>query len=291
MENNNNFPINISLQLSFERKFYRYSYNEYTIINGKTHRSELNKILHVTLQAIENGRFEFHIETFNREHRDKELSLSEKDFLAYVARINDEIKVVTDEYAKLKILKDLPVLQEKSKEITKKLSGSYVGRHAENSFKFLNAFYNNGNMVCDDLLKNNQFGLILHKFYGKYNKENNQNHIVRYRNLMNNTVMDIEEQAQLQSIDEKEQLITLSYTGKLSSDKNWEQFYEEMERKQISYNKEKDVPTLNKYEGFILFDSKTKEVLEHNLTLVFSLGENYQKKFIYELKEISYEEA
>lgn len=168
MEGNNNFPIDISLQLSFERKFYSYSYNVYTIINGKTHRSELNKTLHVTLQKTENGRFEFHIETFDREHRDKELSLSEKDFLGYIAKINDEIKVVTDKYAKLKTLKDLPVLQDKAKEIVKKLSGSYVGIHAVNSFKFLKAFYNNGNMVCDDLLKNNQFGLILHKFYGKY---------------------------------------------------------------------------------------------------------------------------
>ncbi|WP_242804836.1 hypothetical protein [Chryseobacterium aahli] len=243
------------------------------------------------MQKIENGRFEFHIETFDRELRDKKLSLSEKDFLSYVAKINDEIKVVADKYAKLKTLKDLLLLQEKVKEITKKLSGSYVGRHAENSFKFLKAFYNNGSIVCDDLMKNNQFGLILHKFYCKYDKENNPSHIARYRNLMNNTVADIEEQAQLQSIDEKEQLITLIYTGKLSSVKNWEQFYEEMDRKEISYNKEKDFPTLNIYEGIILLDSKTKEVLKHNLSIDFSLGENYQKKFIYELKEISYDEV
>lgn len=283
--------IDIFLQLTFERKFYRYSYNEYTIINGKTHRSELNKILHVTLQKIENGRFEFHIETFDREHRDKELSLSEKDFLSYIARINDEIKVVTNQYVKLKTLRDLLLLQEKAKEIIKKLSESYVGRHAENSFKFVKAFYNNGNMVCDDLLKNNQFGLILHKFYGKYDQENKQNHIVRHRNLMNNNVADIVEHGKLQGVDEKDQLLTLTYTGEISSDQNWEQFYEEMDRKEISYNKEKDFPTLNKYEGVILLDSKTKEVLEHNLAIEFSLGENYQKKIIYELKEISYEEA
>jgi hypothetical protein len=281
----------IKLTLSFKRRFYDYSFNEYTLINEKKYRNELNKILHTTLQNSENGKFEFHIETFDRVHRNKELSLSEKDFMAYVARINDEIKVVTDKYVKLKTLKDLTLLQEKAKEITEKLSGSYVGRHAENSFKFLKAFYNNGNVVCKDLLKNNQFGLILHKFYGKYDKKNLQNHIVSFKNLMNNTVADIEEQAQLQSIDEKEQLITLKYTGKLSSDNHWEQFYEEMNRKQISYNKEKDFPTLNKYEGVILLDSKTKEVLKHTLSIDFSLGQNYQKKFIYELKEISYDEV
>lgn len=284
------FPINIKLNLVEGKKFYRYTYNEYTTINGKTHRSELNKNFHVTLKLLEKERFEYHIEVFDRVHRDKELSLSEKDFLARIADINDEVVLITDEYGRLKNVQELSVLQDKVKKTVEKLSRSYVGKSAEDSYRFLKEFYQKEHLVGKDFLKNIHFGMILHRFYGRYEKENQVSHSVRYRNFMANTVIDIEERVQTEAMRCDDELLLLQYIGNIPSDRNWEMFYREMKRKEIAYHSETDCPKLDKYKGQILLDFRTKEVLEHKLTIEFSLGENYQKKIIYHIKEISHEE-
>ncbi|MDR6919768.1 hypothetical protein [Chryseobacterium sp. 2987] len=284
------FPIDIQLNLTEGKKFYSYSCNEYTTTHGKTHRSELNKNFHVTLKRLEEEKFEYHLEIFDRVHRDKELSLSEKDFLARIADINDEVVVITDEYGRLKNIQALSVLQDKVEKTVEKLSQSYVGKKAEDTYRFLKDFYQKENLVSRDFLKNNHFGMILHKFYGTYEKENQAKHSVRYRNFMANTIIDIDETVELEAMRYDDELLLLQYTGNIPSDKNWEMFYGEMKRKEIAYNSETDIPKLDKYKGQMLLDFTTKEVLEHKLTIEFSLGENYQKKIIYHIKEISYEE-
>lgn len=285
------FPIDIRLNLIEGKKFYRYTYNEYTTTHGETHRSELNKNFHVTLKRLEQGEFEYHIEIFDRVHRDNELSLSEKDFLDKIAVINNDVVLITDQYGRLKNVERLSVLQNKVEKAVEKLSRSYVGKQAEDFYKFLKDFYQKENLVCTDFLKINHFGMILHKFYGRYDdREEQVKHSVRYRNFMLNTIIDIDESIQTEAIRYDDELLLLQYTGCIPSDKNWEMFYGEMKRKEIAYTPETDFPKLDKYKGQILLDFTTKEVLEHKLTIEFSLGENYQKKIICHIKEISYEE-
>jgi hypothetical protein len=285
------FPINVKLNLQEGKKFYRSTYNEYTTTYGETHRSELNKVFHVTLKRLETERFEYHIEIFDRVHRDKELSLSEKDFLDRIAEINNNVVLITDEYGRLKNLQKLSVLQDKVEKITEKLSRSYVGQKADDFYTFLKTFYRNEHLVAKDFLKNNHFGMILHPFYGRYNdKEEPVKHSVRYRNFMTNTVIDIDESIQTEAIRYDNELLLLQYIGNIPSDKNWEMFYGEMQRKEIAYHHGTDFPKLDKYKGQILLDFITKEVLEHKLTIEFSLGDNYQKKIIYHIKEVSHEE-
>lgn len=284
------FPIDIKLNLTEGKKFYRYSCNEYTTTNGKTHRSELNKIFHVTLKLLEEGKFEYHIEIFDRVHRDKELSLSEKDFLAGIADINNEVVLITDGYGRLKNIQGLPGLQAKVEKTVEKLSRSYVGKKAEDFYRFLKDFYQKENLVSRDFLKNSHFGMILHKFYGTYEKEHQIKYSTRYSNFMTNTIIDIDETVELDAMRCDDELLLLQYTGSIPSDKNREMFYGEMKRKEIDCNCETDVPKLDKYKGQMLLDFTTREVLEHKLTIEFSLGENYQKKIICHIKEISYEE-
>ncbi|MBO9690480.1 hypothetical protein [Chryseobacterium sp.] len=284
------FPINVKLNLSEGKKFYRYSCNEYTTIYGKVHRSELNKNFHVTLKHLEADRFEYHIEVFDRVHRDKELSLSEKDFLARIADINDDVVLITDEYSRLKHIQGLSILQDRAEKAVKRLSRSYIGKKAEDVYQFLKTFYQNEKLVSQDFLKNIHFGMILHKFYGWYDKENLVTHKVRYSNFMDSTIIDINETVQTEAMRCDDELLLLQYTGNIPSEKNWEMFYGAMKRKEITYQSETDVPKLEKYKGQMLLDSTTKEVLEHKLTIEFSLGENYQKKIIYHIKEISHEE-
>ncbi|WP_123868154.1 hypothetical protein [Chryseobacterium lactis] len=284
------FPIDVKLNLSEGKKFYRYTYNEYTIINGKIHRSELNKNFHVTLKRLENEQFEYHIEVFDRVHRDKELSPSEKDFLDKITAINDDVVLITDEYGRLKNIEGLSILQDKVEKTVEKLSRSYVGQKAEDLYQFLKAFYQNETLVSKDFLKNIHFGMILHPFYRRFEKEDQGKHSVRYRNFMINTIIDIDESVQTEAMRYDDELLLLQYIGTIPSDKNWEMFYGELKRKEIAYNSETDVPKLDKYKGQMLLDFITKEVLEHKLTIDFSLGDNYQKKIIYHIKEISHEE-
>lgn len=285
------FPIDVKLNLLEGKKFYRYTYNEYTTTNGETHRSELNKNFHVTLKRLEPEKFEYHIEIFDRIHRDKELSLSEKDFLDRVAEINNDVKLITDGYGRLKNIQGLATLQDKAEKTVEKLSRSYVGKQAEKLYQFLKDFYQKESLVCTEFLKNNHFGMIIHKFYGRYNEKEDQiRHGVRYRNFMSNTVIDIDETVQTQEMRCDDELLLLQYTGSIPSEKNMEMFYGNMKRKEIAYNSETDFPKLEKYKGQILLDFITKEVLEHKLTIEFSLGENYRKKIVYHIKEISYEE-
>ncbi|NIF06658.1 hypothetical protein F3J23_14505 [Chryseobacterium sp. Tr-659] len=284
------FPIHVKLNLLEGKKFYRYTYNEYTTIYGKTHRKEINKVFHVTLKRLETERFEYHIEIFDRVHRDKELSLSEKDFLDRIAEINNDVVLITDEYGLLKNIHGLSTLQNKVEKVAERLSRTYVGKQAEDFFQYLKTFYQNENLVSKDFLKNIHFGMILHKLYGRHDRENQMRQSVRYNNFMTNTIIDIDESVQTEAIRYDDELLLLQYTGNIPSDKNWEMFYGEMNRKKIVYNRETDVPKLDKYKGQMLLDFVTKEVLEHKLTIEFSLGENYQKKIIYHIKEISHEE-
>lgn len=284
------FPIHVRLNLPEGKKFYRYTYNEYTTIYGKTHRKELNKVFHVTLKRLEAERFEYHLETFDRIHRDKNFSLSEKDFLDRVADINSDVVLITDDYARLKNIQGLSTLQDKVEKTVERLSRTFVGKQAEDFYKTLKDFYQNENLVCMDFLKNIHFGMILHKLYGRHDKEDPVKYSVRYNNFMDNTIIDIDECIQTEAIRYDDELLLLQYTGTIPSDKNWEMFYGEMKRKEIAYNSETDFPKLDKYKGQILLDFTTKEVIEHKLTIEFSLGENYQKKIIYHVKEISHEE-
>lgn len=216
------FPIDIKLNLLEGKKFYRYSYNEYTTINGETHRSELNKNFHVTLKLLkdeEEERFEYHIEIFDRVHRDKELSLSEKDFLNRIADINNEVVLITDRYGKLKNLQGLSILQQRVEKAVEKLSRSYVGKQAEDFYTFLKDFYQKEHLVCQDFLKNNHFGMILHQFYGRYDQEDTAKHSVRYRNFMANAIIDIEEHVQTEEMRCDDELLLIQYIGNIPSDK------------------------------------------------------------------------
>ncbi|WP_160137466.1 hypothetical protein [Chryseobacterium sp. c4a] len=284
------FPLHVKLNLQEGKKFYRYTYNEYTTTYGETHRSELNKVFHVALKRLETERFEYHIEIFDRVHRDKELSSSEKNFLDRIAEINNNVKLITDEYGRLKSIQDLSVLQGKVEKIIEKLSRSYVGKQADDFYQFLKTLYRSEQLVAKDFLKNIHFGLILHQFYGRLDENDQVRHSVRYRNFMTNTIIDIDENIQTEAIRYDDELLLIQYTGNIPSNKNWEMFYGEMQRKEIAYHTETDFPKLDKYKGQILLDFMTKEVLEHKLTIEFSLGDNYQKRIIYHIKEISHEE-
>ena len=285
------FPLDLKLNLSEEKKFYRYSFNEYTMISGKTHRSEISKIFHVTLKQTQKNRYQYLIETFDREQRDRDLSTSEKVFFARVAEITDEVKLVTDEFGELLSVDELTKLQNKTAAITEKLSKSYLGRHAENSFRFLRAFYQKEKLIGKEFLKNEQFGLIVNEFYTKYEKDQIIKRIIPLKSLMSNTEVVIEEHAKLENLSFEDQVAILNYTGKLAEKTSFEQLYKELERKKIEYEKNSVEPNLEQYEGIIKYNVATGEIVAHDLSIKFTLGEHYEKKLRFKLKEISYEEA
>ena len=285
------FPLDLKLNLSEEKKFYRYSFNEYTTIKGKKHRSEISKIFHVTLKQMQKNRYQYLIETFEREHRDRDLSTSEKIFFARVAEITDEVKIVTDEYGEMVSVEDLTKLQDKTTTVTEKLSKSYLGRHAENSFRFLRAFYKKEKLVGKGFLRNEQFGLIVNEFYTKYNKDQIIKRIIPLKSLMSNTEVDIEVHAKLENLSFEDHVAIINYTGKLAEKTSFEQFYEELDRKKIECDKHTAPPILEQYEGTIKYNAATGEIVAHDLNIMFTLGENYEKKLRFNLKEISYEEA
>lgn len=284
------FPLDLKLNLLEGKRFYRYSSNEYTTINGKKHRSEISKIFHVTLKQIEKDQCQYLIETFDREHRDRDLSTSEKVFYERVAEITDEVKIVTDEYGEMVSVEDLTKLQDKTAAVTAKLSKTYLGRHAENSFRFLRAFYKKGELVGKGFSRNEQFGLIVNEFYTKYNKDQIIKRIIPLKSLMSNTEVEIEEHARLENFSIEDQVVILNYSGRLAEKNSFEGIYEELDRKKIEYDKNQDLPDLEQYEGTIKYNA-TGEIVAHDLNIMFTLGESYTKKLRFNLKEISYEEA
>jgi hypothetical protein len=278
--------INIQLSVAEDLRQYQFLMLEITRENEYIYKSELNKTIFSTLKRLSNNLFIAHIETFDRDFKNKMLSITEKEFVARLAEINDDINLTILSNGKIKAINNLLNIQEKAKSKIAKLGKSHKGEAVEERFNFTTTFYENEKRVILDVESYKQLGLLLNNFYAVYAPKIIKKNIVRFLNFMDDTLVNVEEVATIHKIDEDNGTVTIKVSGEIIEPLYKTMFLKTLKNKSIMVNENIDKPVLKKYEGFFMFDSTTGVVKNAKLDIEFAYGIFYNKIITYQLNEM-----
>jgi hypothetical protein len=278
--------INVQLSVDEDLKSYQFSLVEVTLEHEKIYKSELTKTMFSTIKKVSNNLFEAHVEAFDREYKNKEVSITEKEFLARLGEINDDVQLNINSVGNIRAINNLLEIQERAKSKIAKLAKSHVGEAVENTFKYYTDFYENEKRVVLDLESYKELGLLVNNFYGVYAPKIIKKNKVRHTNFMDNTIVNVEEVASIHKIDEDNGTVEIKVNGIMIDPIYQSMFLKTIKDKSIIVNEEFDFACLNKYEGYFMFDTETGIIKNATLEILFTCGQHYNKTITYQLNEI-----
>lgn len=279
--------LDISLYLEEHLQFYEFSMLETTTENGTVLKSEVNKTIHSTVLKKDFETYVIQLEVFDIEYKNRTVSLTEKDFLGRIAEVNDDVILETDRHLNINKLVNQHQIQKRLEEKIAKLAKSNVGPKVEEMFQYLREFYSNDRRILLDIKNYRQHGLLLNPFYDRYTPLSIKKRSVRYLNFVENTVVNIGEEAQVKKIKLKERELEVGVKGKMIAPFYNDMIFKSMKKKGILFDSEKDKPSLDKYEGSFIFNMDTGTVKKASIEIEFSLGQNYKKTISYQLNELN----
>lgn len=279
--------LDISLYFEEHLQFYKFSMMEITTENGNVLKSEVNKTIHSTILKKDFETYLIQLEVFDIEYKNRTVSLTEKDFLGRIAEVNDDIILETDEHLNINKLVNQHQIQKRLEEKIERLAKSNVGPKVEEMFQYLREFYSNDRRILLDIKNYRQHGLLLNPFYDKYTPLSVKKRSVRYLNFVENAVVNIGEEARVKKIKLKERELEVGVKGKMIAPFYNDMIFKSIKKKEISFDSEKDKPSLDKYEGSFIFNMNTGTVKKASIEIEFSLGNNYRKTISYQLNELN----
>lgn len=279
--------LDISLYLEEHLQFYEFSMLETTTENGAVLKSEVKKTIHSTVLKKDFETYVIQLEVFDIEYKNRTVSLTEKDFLGRIAEVNDDVILEIDRHLNINKLANQHQIQKRLEEKIAKLAKSNVGPKVEEMFQYLREFYSNDRRILLDIKNYRQHGLLLNPFYDRYTPLSIKKRSVRYLNFVENTVVNIGEEAQVKKIKLKERELEVGVKGKMIAPFYNDMIFKSIKKKGILFDSEKDKPSLDKYEGSFIFNMDTGTVKKANIEIEFSLGQNYKKTISYQLNELN----
>jgi hypothetical protein len=286
---NDFFRVRITLDLEKDQKFYAFSMLETTFENGKKLINETNKTIHASITSKVNyGQFVMQLEIFDFEYKNKNVSVSEKDFISKMADISDNLILEITQFAGVRSISNLDKIQQRLEEKIKKMAENNVGEKVEQTFQYLREFYKNEKRIILDTKNYKQHGLLLHSFYGDYSPTYSTKRKVRYLNFMDNTVVNIQEEAKVGVIEVNKRELEICINAIIDEPFYNSMFLKSLEEKEIVVDLVNDKASLDKYEGSIIIDMDSGMVKRAHITIEFSFGKNYKKTINYQLKEVDY---
>lgn len=279
--------LDISLYLEEHLQFYKFSMMEITTENSNVLKSEVNKTIHSTILKKDFETYLIQLEVFDIEYKNRTVSLTEKDFLGRIAEVNDDIILETDEHLNINKLVNQHQIQKRLEEKIERLAKSNVGPKVEEMFQYLREFYSNDRRILLDIKNYRQHGLLLNPFYDRYTPLSVKKRSVRYLNFVENAVVNIGEEARVKKIKLKERELEVGVKGKMIAPFYNDMIFKSIKKKEISFDSEKDKPSLDKYEGSFIFNMNTGTVKKASIEIEFSLGNNYRKTISYQLNELN----
>lgn len=279
--------LDISLYLEEHLQFYKFSMMEITTENGNVLKSEVNKTIHSTILKKDFETYLIQLEVFDIEYKNRTVSLTEKDFLGRIAEVNDDIILEADEHLNINKLVNQHQIQKRLEEKIERLAKSNVGPKVEEMFQYLREFYSNDRRILLDIKNYRQHGLLLNPFYDRYTPLSVKKRSVRYLNFVENAVVNIGEEARVKKIKLKQRELEVGVKGKMIAPFYNDMIFKSIKKKEISFDSEKDKPSLDKYEGSFIFNMNTGTVKKASIEIEFSLGNNYRKTISYQLNELN----
>lgn len=279
--------LDISLYLEEHLQFYEFSMLETTTENGAVLKSEVKKTIHSTVLKRDFETYVIQLEVFDIEYKNRTVSLTEKDFLGRIAEVNDDVILEIDGHLNINKLVNQHQIQKRLEEKIAKLAKSNVGPKVEEMFQYLREFYSNDRRILLDIKNYRQHGLLLNPFYDRYTPLSVKKRSVRYLNFVENTVVNIGEEARVKKIKLKERELEVGVKGKMIAPFYNDMIYKSIKKKEIVFDSEKDKPSLDKYEGSFIFNMDTGTVKKASIEIEFSLGQNYKKTISYQLNELN----
>ena len=278
--------LDISLYLEEHLQFYEFSMLETTTENGAVLKSEVKKTIHSTVLKKDFETYVIQLEVFDIEYKNRTVSLTEKDFLGRIAEVNDDVILEIDRHLNINKLVNQHQIQKRLEEKIAKLAKSNVGPKVEEMFQYLREFYSNDRRILLDIKNYRQHGLLLNPFYDRYTPLSIKKRSVRYLNFVENTVVNIGEEAQVKKIKLKERELEVGVKGKMIAPFYNDMIFKSIKKKGILFDSEKDKPSLDKYEGSFIFNMDTGTVKKASIEIEFSLGQSYKKTISYQLNEL-----
>jgi hypothetical protein len=279
--------VKVGLNLEEHTKFYEYSMIEITHENGNKTINEINKTIHLRIIRQSPEAYTIQLETFDFEYKNRTVSTTEKNFIARIAQINDDLILEINDLAVINSIQNTAKIQQRLEEKIKKLEKNHVGDKVNETFQYLRDFYKNEKRIILDTKNYKQHGLLLNSFYGDYTPISTKKSKVRYLNFLENTVINIEEEAKVKKVKIKNRELEIEVIGKLDEPFYNAMFIKSLQEKEIAFDIDKDKASLDKYEGNFVYDMDFGVVKKAHIRIEFAFGVNYTKTINYKLKEIS----
>ncbi|MBZ4190995.1 hypothetical protein [Niabella beijingensis] len=283
--------VELALNFSERNQFYVLRIDERAVLNDVLHRNEKLSYFHATIQGSPYGDFRYHIEFFDRSLKNRDWSASEKEFLLQIDQIQDELWINTTRFAEVLEIENLKSLDSRARQIVNKLAKNYIGETAARTFNHLKIFYRQPQWVITDINRYEQLGLLFSKFYGNILEEVNKKHLVRFINLMPNTLIQVQESVQSFRVQYEAGCTEVLFKGILDAAfLQRAQLERQMKATALAFEPT-DQPLLDQYTGNIWYHNQTGMVQKAALQIQFSFGKNYQKQIVYTLDAICADEV
>jgi hypothetical protein len=279
--------VKVGLNLEEHSKFYEYSMIEITHENGNKTISEINKTIHSKVVKQSPELYTIQLETFDFEYKNRNVSTTQKDFIARIAQVNDDLIIEINELAVINTIQNVGKIQQRLEEKIKKLERNHVGDKVNETFQYLRDFYKTEKRIILDTKNYKQHGLLLNPFYGEYTPTSTKKNKLRYLNFLENTVVNIEEEAKVKKIKIKNRELEIEVTGKFDVPFYNTMFLKSLQEKEITFDLENDKAVLDKYEGNFVYNMDFGVIKKAHISIEFSFGANYTKTINYKLKEIN----
>lgn len=272
-------------------QFYRFSLKETCFINGTEKKKEIKKIFHITYLKPSLDGYTAIVETFNRVEKNREASVSGKIFTEKLASVRSTLELHIDNYGLINRIKNMDLVRDKRKKQIDRLSKKYIGQYAERSLDAWDRLYNNEQLLILFLKKYDELGLFFHPFYKQMQNRKIEENQLRYMSFLDHTLIYIKEKVLDRFIDEPgHEKIHLTIGGEIVDPLYITMLDKSMELQKIPFDKQKDAPRLETYDGYFVLNNHTSRIYSTLLNIVFTYGKYYKKNIQYKLEEISHEE-
>lgn len=283
--------VEVKPNLKKDLQFYKLTILEKTNCNGVINKEEIVKNIHLTTTDVVNVGYQFHVEVFDRLHRNRELALSEKDLIDQIASITDDVKILINEDLNFVKLTNFDLIKKKAKQKINILSKKYLGEIAVKLFNNLDFFYTDEKLIFKDLQRYDKLGLLIPKFLGYHRFGKTDKYKIRYTNFLKNTFLEVNESIKMTRLNRAIQEVELQLKGEINSENfNKKMFEREMKVQDIYFDDKKESPKIDKYEGVFIFNTTSGKINKGEVEIVFSFGKNYSKEIKYQIVTINADE-
>ncbi|WP_162903129.1 hypothetical protein [Taibaiella koreensis] len=271
------------------KSFYKLMTAERSFMDGIIQRSEVSRVVHITLTPTDKERFALSLETFDARRKDSIMSLGIKDLLARVERCYQDLELTLNSSGHIVSIQNMDQIREVLAAQKQYLEERFNGPGMQAVDQFESCVLQSEQTLTRYLCNDRKLGLLFQIPYGAVGASWMPMFRTRTNNFMDQTIAMVNESFRLSEANEEH--IRIEGRGQLEPGIQTALFRSAMQRHKLPFHPQADKPVLIRYTRDLVLDVQTQWPLSAQLAARFEFGKSYTKEIDYQLTAVAAEEV